>query len=71
MRSDTMPATMRPAALPTASTATSTNPSSTPESWAAAIFAMWPMIMSPANAEHAYISHSSTNWRVRTISRQS
>ncbi len=69
--SETMPDTTRPSALPIASTATSMKPRSSPAICSAAILAMWPMIMRPANAEHANMSHSSANCGVRTISRQS
>jgi len=71
IRSEATPATMRPAALNTASSATKTNPVwiALPD-WAATILARWPMIMRPAVAPKAYWSQSSQKSLVRIISRQ-
>ncbi len=42
-----------------------------PGTCSAAMLAMWPMIITPANAVSPYIAHSSQNWGVRTASCQS
>ncbi len=71
IRSETTPATMRPAALKTARRATKTKPVwMALFDWAATILARWPMIMRPAVAPKAYWNQSSQKSAVRIMSRQ-